>query len=248
MLTQALESGELGKADCFLFNREDHTLANFLVPQIRKNPQVEFAAYKIAHPHDPFFELRIHLVRGAGAKKGYKAETAIIEACLQLHNQLTTLSTNLSHEMGLIVEMREQNAYLERYKRNEPMGSSGSADVRAGNPDSTSGPNVEMASSTNLSANIQPSRSGKIPGSAIDNGAGYAAQYTSSYGQGGVYNHSSNILDPSKITHIPITFSNIAEDNQVGSNHNGIADQASENGSECMDTCSDGSEVLGGSK
>lgn len=47
-------------AASFIFVKEDHTLANILRSKLLENKKVLFAGYKIAHPLEPEFVLRIH--------------------------------------------------------------------------------------------------------------------------------------------------------------------------------------------
>lgn len=46
-------------AAIFTVMREDHTLANMLRSKLLSNPKVLFAGYKIAHPLEPEFTLRL---------------------------------------------------------------------------------------------------------------------------------------------------------------------------------------------
>lgn len=46
-------------AASFTFIKEDHTLANILRSKLLENQKVLFAGYKIAHPLEPEFVLRI---------------------------------------------------------------------------------------------------------------------------------------------------------------------------------------------
>ncbi|KAI0222836.1 DNA-directed RNA polymerase II subunit RPB11 [Lamellibrachia satsuma] len=43
----------------FTVNKEDHTLGNMLTTQLLKDPQVLFAGYKIPHPLENKFVLRV---------------------------------------------------------------------------------------------------------------------------------------------------------------------------------------------
>ncbi|KAF1744607.1 hypothetical protein MXB_2734 [Myxobolus squamalis] len=43
----------------FTFKKEDHTIANVLQAQLLLSDEVKFAAYKIAHPFDHEFTLRV---------------------------------------------------------------------------------------------------------------------------------------------------------------------------------------------
>ncbi|KAK3760915.1 hypothetical protein RRG08_042130 [Elysia crispata] len=46
-------------AALFTVNKEDHTLGNLITTQLLKDPQVLFAGYKIPHPLEHKFVLRI---------------------------------------------------------------------------------------------------------------------------------------------------------------------------------------------
>lgn len=43
----------------FTVSKEDHTLANILRSKLLSNPKVLFAGYKVAHPLEPEFTLRL---------------------------------------------------------------------------------------------------------------------------------------------------------------------------------------------
>ncbi|KAF8249364.1 RBP11-like subunits of RNA polymerase, partial [Wilcoxina mikolae CBS 423.85] len=88
-------------ATTFLFNREDHTLGNLLVTQLRKNPAVEYVAYKVAHPMHYSFELRVHITPGsmaAGGKRRLEAKDAVVEACKELVADLGMLGKRITQE------------------------------------------------------------------------------------------------------------------------------------------------------
>uniref|UniRef100_A0A0A9W120 DNA-directed RNA polymerase II subunit RPB11 n=1 Tax=Lygus hesperus TaxID=30085 RepID=A0A0A9W120_LYGHE len=46
-------------AALFTINKEDHTLGNMIRNQLLKDPKVLFAGYKVPHPLDPKFVIRI---------------------------------------------------------------------------------------------------------------------------------------------------------------------------------------------
>ncbi|KAF7996514.1 hypothetical protein HCN44_002146 [Aphidius gifuensis] len=46
-------------AAIFTINKEDHTLGNMIRNQLLKDPHVLFAGYKVPHPLDPKFVIRI---------------------------------------------------------------------------------------------------------------------------------------------------------------------------------------------
>lgn len=46
----------------FSFYKEDHTLGNLLRNTLIKNKEVEFCAYTVPHPSEPFMNVRIQAV------------------------------------------------------------------------------------------------------------------------------------------------------------------------------------------
>ena len=52
------EEGDLANAT-FVFRDEDHTLGNLLRDTIIKSKHVEFCAYSVPHPNEPFMNVRI---------------------------------------------------------------------------------------------------------------------------------------------------------------------------------------------
>ena len=69
---------------------------NLLTTQLRKNPSVGYAGYKMPHPHYHHFELRIHMA--PGRKEGYEAKNAVIDACTELVADLGVLGRRIAAE------------------------------------------------------------------------------------------------------------------------------------------------------
>ncbi len=82
-------------AAIFKFEREDHTLANFLRSQLLQDDRVLFAAYKIEHPLFPNFVMRVQ------TEEGYSPKDALVNACDSILTQLLTLKNKFMSEWEL---------------------------------------------------------------------------------------------------------------------------------------------------
>eukprot|EP00041_Stephanoeca_diplocostata_P006057 m.74105 g.74105 ORF g.74105 m.74105 type:complete len:137 (-) comp16147_c0_seq2:332-742(-) len=72
-------------AATFTVNKEDHTLGNMLVHQLLRDPRVLFAGYRVPHPLEYHFLLRIQV------KEGYTPQEALstaIEDCISTVNHM----------------------------------------------------------------------------------------------------------------------------------------------------------------
>merc|ERR1712002_529723 len=58
-------------AASFTVNKEDHTLGNILRAQLLKDPKVLFAGYKIAHPLEHSFVLRVQTTEDYTPKEAW---------------------------------------------------------------------------------------------------------------------------------------------------------------------------------
>ncbi|KKY29132.1 putative dna-directed rna polymerase ii subunit [Phaeomoniella chlamydospora] len=79
----------------FTLNKEDHTLGNLLKSRLLQNPNVLFSGYKVPHPMFPTVELRVQ-TNGEVTPKD-----ALIGACTDLVNDLSTLSREFTKEFEL---------------------------------------------------------------------------------------------------------------------------------------------------
>jgi len=79
----------------FTINKEDHTLANLLRAHLLKDPSVLFAGYKVPHPLNAMFELR---VQTDGSKT---PKEAVISCCTSLMKDLDKLSREFTKEFEL---------------------------------------------------------------------------------------------------------------------------------------------------
>lgn len=72
-------------AALFHVNKEDHTLGNMIRFQLLKDPKVLFAGYKVAHPLEHKFTLRIQ------TQSEYTPIDALINAINDLHSEISLL-------------------------------------------------------------------------------------------------------------------------------------------------------------
>ncbi|GES63015.1 DNA-directed RNA polymerase II subunit RPB11a [Aspergillus terreus] len=79
----------------FTFNKEDHTLGNLLSSRLLQSSHVLFAAYKVPHPLDPKFLLRVQTDGEITPKD------AVIAACHELVRDLGILSREFTKEYEL---------------------------------------------------------------------------------------------------------------------------------------------------
>lgn len=73
-------------AAVFKVEKEDHTLGNMIRMQLLKDPKVLFAGYKVAHPLEHRFELRIQ------TQAEYNPIDALINAINDLHGEISLLN------------------------------------------------------------------------------------------------------------------------------------------------------------
>lgn len=72
-------------AAIFTVNKEDHTLGNMIRMQLLKDPHVVFAGYKVPHPLDHKFVLRIQTTAD------YTPQEAIMNAITDLISELSLM-------------------------------------------------------------------------------------------------------------------------------------------------------------
>ncbi|RWS07249.1 DNA-directed RNA polymerase II subunit RPB11-like protein [Dinothrombium tinctorium] len=73
------------QAAIFTVNKEDHTLGNMIRMQLLKDPQVIFAGYKVPHPLEHKFILRIQTTAD------YSPQEALMNAITDLISELSLL-------------------------------------------------------------------------------------------------------------------------------------------------------------
>jgi len=78
-------------AAVFTINKEDHTLGNALRTQLLKDPQVLFAGYKIPHPLEAKFVLRIQTT------PDYSPQEAFTNAITDLISEVSLLEERFNY-------------------------------------------------------------------------------------------------------------------------------------------------------
>jgi len=90
------KDSEVPNAAVFTINKEDHTLGNALKTQLLKDPQVLFADYKIPHPLEAKFVLRIQTTPDYSPQEAFtNAITDLISEVSLLEERFGTAFENL---------------------------------------------------------------------------------------------------------------------------------------------------------
>jgi len=97
------KDGKIQNAATFTIEREDHTLGNLIRMQLHRDPNVLFAGYKMPHPLEHKFVLKIQTTP-------HSTPTQAFDSAL----------TDLERELG-ILEERTKNQLAE-FARNQPQG------------------------------------------------------------------------------------------------------------------------------
>lgn len=85
----------------FRFACEDHTLGNLLNYHLQQHPQVLFAGYRVPHPLEHSFELRVQCERPEAG--GLRPVDAVQQVITQLMTQVTSLENALKNELAKFV-------------------------------------------------------------------------------------------------------------------------------------------------
>lgn len=80
-------------AALFHINKEDHTLGNMIRMQLLKDPKVLFAGYKVAHPLEHKFTIRIQ------TQADYTPIDALMTAISDLHSEVALLNERFKEAM-----------------------------------------------------------------------------------------------------------------------------------------------------
>jgi len=80
---QKEEDTKVTNADVFTVNKEDHTLGNMIRNQLLKDPKVLFAGYKLPHPLEHKFVIRIQTT------SDYTPQDALTNAITDLISELS---------------------------------------------------------------------------------------------------------------------------------------------------------------
>jgi len=90
------KDSEVPNAAVFTINKEDHTLGNALRTQLLKDPQVLFAGYKIPHPLEAQFVLRVQTTPDYSPQEAFtNAITDLISEVSLLEERFGTAFENL---------------------------------------------------------------------------------------------------------------------------------------------------------
>lgn len=98
---QITKDTKVPNAAHFTVNKEDHTLGNLLRMQLLKDPKVLFAGYKIPHPLDPKFILRVQTTAD------YSPQEAFTNAITDLISEISLLEERFK------VAVREKHEGIE---------------------------------------------------------------------------------------------------------------------------------------
>ena len=82
----------------FRFACEDHTLGNLLNYHLQQHPKVLFSGYRVPHPLEHNFELRVQCERPENG--GLGPVEAVQQAITQLMGQVTGLESGLKSELA----------------------------------------------------------------------------------------------------------------------------------------------------
>lgn len=78
----------------FIIEKEDHTLGNMLCRKLQKDPNVQFAGYRVPHPLEHKFELKVQSDRSTTPIE------AIQSSINNLMNDLSSLEDELRNELS----------------------------------------------------------------------------------------------------------------------------------------------------
>ncbi|XP_070572433.1 DNA-directed RNA polymerase II subunit RPB11-a [Ptychodera flava] len=98
---QVTKDTKVPNAAMFTVNKEDHTLGNLLRSQLLKDPQVLFAGYKVPHPLEHKFVLRVQTT------PDYSPQEAFTNAITDLISEISLLEERFK------VAVREKQEGLE---------------------------------------------------------------------------------------------------------------------------------------
>ena len=87
----------------FRFACEDHTLGNLLCYHLQQHTQVTFAGYRVPHPLEHNFELRVQCQGTGHGGDGIRPVEAVQQVISQLMNQITALDNNLKSELARFI-------------------------------------------------------------------------------------------------------------------------------------------------
>jgi len=94
-LLEIQEDTKIPNAATFRINKQDHTMANLIRSQLLKAPGVLFAGYKVPHPLEPHFILKVQ------TDGSIPPSQALQESCQQLIALIADLQQKFDKEFDL---------------------------------------------------------------------------------------------------------------------------------------------------
>jgi len=94
-LLEIQEDTKIPNAATFRVNKQDHTMANMIRSQLLKAPSVLFAGYKVPHPLEPHFILKVQ------TDGSIPPSQALQESCQQLIALIADLQQKFDKEFEL---------------------------------------------------------------------------------------------------------------------------------------------------
>ncbi|KAF7316317.1 RNA-pol-L-2 domain-containing protein [Mycena indigotica] len=91
---EATEDTKIPNAATFKIVKQDHTLGNMLRAQLLSDPSVLFAGYKVPHPLNPHFLLKVQ------TDGSIPPATALENACTRLITTINTLEGRFKREFS----------------------------------------------------------------------------------------------------------------------------------------------------
>ncbi|KAG8834453.1 DNA-directed RNA polymerase II core subunit [Serendipita sp. 399] len=113
---EIIEDTKIPNAATFRVYKQDHTLANLLRAQLLEDKTVIFAGYKVPHPLEPYFLLKVQTngtVAPSDAVKG--ACAAIINTVVNLQKRFEDQFRDKEFDLGGVEPTTAQPYYSDAY-------------------------------------------------------------------------------------------------------------------------------------
>ncbi|KAH7345239.1 DNA-directed RNA polymerase [Rhizoctonia solani] len=94
-LIEVIEDTKIPNAATFKVVKQDHTLANMLRAQLLSNEAVIFAGYKVPHPLEPYFIIKVQ-TNGA-----FTPSQVILDACSALIRMISDIKQQFTTKFDL---------------------------------------------------------------------------------------------------------------------------------------------------
>ncbi|EIW78371.1 RBP11-like subunits of RNA polymerase, partial [Coniophora puteana RWD-64-598 SS2] len=92
---EVTEDTKIPNAATFKIVKQDHTLGNMIRAQVLSMPQVLFAGYKVPHPLQPYFLLKIQ------TDGSLTPQAALEQACTKLISTISTIEKKFKREFSI---------------------------------------------------------------------------------------------------------------------------------------------------